>query len=68
MKCGADGCEMDAPELDGGESWHFIRMCESCGREWHGLHCLCDGYQNPCPWCGVRPTVQECPCQEVSGQ
>ena len=39
------------------EFWHFKRTCEYCGYIWHALHCPHDGYQNPCPECGKRPTV-----------
>ena len=39
------------------ELWHFKRTCEYCGHVWGGLHCIHDGYQNPCPKCGKRPTV-----------
>jgi len=41
----------------GEESWHYLRKCMFCGNEWYGLHCLHDGWQNPCPECGVRPAV-----------
>ena len=37
--------------------WHYKRTCEYCGYVWGGLHCPHDGYQNPCPNCGKRPTV-----------
>lgn len=57
-------CEFDpkwaGPEENGGdgeESWHFTRTCAFCGTEWAGLHCPHDGYQNPCPACGLRPAV-----------
>jgi len=45
-------CEFDFPE---GDSWHYWRTCKACGFRWGGLHCPHDGYQNPCPSCGVRP-------------
>ena len=45
-------CEFDYPEED---SWHYLRTCEACGHQWGGLHCPHDGYQNPCPACGIRP-------------
>ena len=50
-------CEFDpdCDEGDGYPSWHFLRTCLNCGMKWHGLHCPHDGYQNPCPVCGVRP-------------
>ena len=37
------------------DNWHFRRTCLFCGRQWRGLHCPHDGYQNPCPHCGKRP-------------
>lgn len=51
-------CEFhpDYNEADGYPSWHFKRTCLHCGFVWAGLHCRHDGYQNPCPQCGVRPT------------
>ena len=52
-------CEFDPryDEDDGGpgEAWHFHRVCPSCGCEWAALHCPHDGYQNPCPRCGLLP-------------
>ena len=48
-------CEFDFPE---GDSWHYWRICKACGFRWGGLHCPHDGYQNPCPSCGVRPKPQ----------
>ena len=55
-------CEFDPYDDSAGsvvdmseESWHFKRMCLSCGKVWWGLHCPHDGYQNPCPHCGMRP-------------
>ncbi len=39
------------------ELWHYKRTCNFCGHIWGGLHCPHDGYQNPCPVCGKRPTV-----------
>ncbi len=39
------------------ESTHYLRTCEYCSNQWYGLHCLHDGYQNPCPKCDKRPTV-----------
>ena len=41
----------------GEESWHYLRKCASCGKEWYGLHCPHDGYQNTCPKCGQTPSV-----------
>ena len=49
-------CEFDFAEGDGEESWHYTRECDNCGNIWAGLHCIHDGYQNPCPACGIRPT------------
>lgn len=49
-------CEFTAyPDEPEEESWHYLRMCVFCGRDWWGLHCPHDGYQNPCPKCGMRP-------------
>ena len=47
-----DDPEENTPET----TWHYLRTCVGCGTSWHGLHCIHDGYQNPCPGCGVRPT------------
>lgn len=46
------------------ESWHYKRICKYCGFVWAGLHCIHDGYQNPCPNCGKRPKLveEECDC------
>lgn len=51
-------CEF-SPEFDepGQPSVWYKRTCEFCGATWAGLHCPHDGYQNPCPECGKRPTV-----------
>lgn len=38
-------------------SWHFHRVCAYCATEWAGLHCVHDGYQNPCPKCGLLPAM-----------
>ena len=49
------------------ESWHYKRTCTHCGCVWAGLHCIHDGYQNPCGKCGKRPTPVEtevcCGCE-----
>lgn len=37
------------------ELWHYRRTCASCGHMWGGLHCIHDGFQNPCPRCNTRP-------------
>jgi hypothetical protein len=37
------------------EKWHHKRTCAKCGARWGGLHCVHDGYQNPCPSCGETP-------------
>lgn len=51
-------CEFDPEYGDSdGPSTHYHRVCEYCGESWAGLHCPHDGYQNPCPHCGERPTV-----------
>lgn len=34
----------------------YKRICSHCGDVWWGLHCIHDGYQNPCPNCHTRPT------------
>jgi hypothetical protein len=47
------------PEDDEIDDWHYERTCEFCGAQWWGLHCPHDGYQNPCPECGRRPTTIE---------
>lgn len=44
-------CELDFPEPDGEESWHFTRTCRLCGSVWGALHCEHDGAQNPSPCC-----------------
>lgn len=49
---GECACELDWPEPDGGESWHYTRTCSICGHTWGALHCPHDGAQNPCPSCG----------------
>ena len=48
-------CEFDPYDDSDEESWHFRRTCLHCGEQWWGLHCPHDGYQNPCPDCGIRP-------------
>lgn len=53
-------CKFDprhADEEDGKvyESVHYHRKCLFCGFEWAGLHCVHDGYQNPCRNCSMRP-------------
>ena len=48
--------------------YHYWRECHACGHAEGGyLHCMHDGYQNPCHKCGVRmPTVKgECHCRFV---
>lgn len=42
-------------DLDGEESWHYLRQCVACGHRWYGLHCPHDRNQNRCPGCGIRP-------------
>lgn len=42
-------------------SAHYHRRCLECFHEWAGLHCMHDGYQNPCPNCGARPVPIEDP-------
>ena len=49
-------CEPDAePEEPGEKKTHYLRTCANCSRQWEGLHCPHDGYQNCCPLCEVRP-------------
>lgn len=49
-------CEFDPRWAEcGDKSVNFTKVCRACGREWGGLHCEHDGYQNPCPDCGTRP-------------
>ena len=57
-------CKFDADPNDPTEdtpetSWHYRRVCEHCKGPWYGLHCPHDGVQNPCPHCGVVPSVEE---------
>jgi hypothetical protein len=50
-------CEF-APYKDSDrESYHYLRTC----KEWYGLHCPCDGNQNPCPHCNHVPVPEICP-------
>ena len=52
-------CTFDEdPDEPGEESWHHHRTCMKCGYRWWALHCVHDGYQNPCPACGVKPEVK----------
>lgn len=48
-------CEFTVDPDDIEDDWHFDRVCKHCGRQWRGLHCPHDGYQNPCPECGIKP-------------
>lgn len=58
IKPGAEcECEFTPDPNDPDDDWHFLRRCLHCGETWWGLHCPHDGYQNPCPKCGVRPTT-----------
>jgi hypothetical protein len=48
---------------------HFHRTCQNCGKNWWGLHCPHDGYQNPCPECKTKPTAvnqEHCDCEFVA--
>lgn len=47
------------------DMWHYKRICKNCGKEWDGLHCPHDGYQNACPHCGYIPQIEngECNCE-----
>lgn len=47
---------------------HYHRTCQNCGKNWWGLHCPHDGYQNPCPECESMPVVVNahyCDCEFV---
>jgi hypothetical protein len=55
-ECDADPNDPDEDGTEGNEPWHYLRSCGACGHQWYGLHCPHDGYQNPCPECGTRPT------------
>lgn len=47
---------------------HYHRTCQRCGKNWWGLHCPHDGYQNPCPECKAMPVVVNahyCDCEFV---
>lgn len=50
-------CQLTVNAKDGDDDWHYDRVCHVCGNKWRGLHCEHDGYQNPCPSCGIRPVV-----------
>lgn len=48
---------------------HYHRTCQRCGKNWWGLHCPHDGYQNPCPECESVPVVLNahyCDCDFVA--
>jgi hypothetical protein len=64
--CDFDPYPPDHPDADDPEgSWHHLKECQKCGETWFGLHCDCDGHQNPCPSCGFRNVpLTECPCIE----
>ena len=47
---------------------HYHRTCQNCGKNWWGLHCPHDGYQNPCPECEFKPKPlrdKHCDCEFV---
>lgn len=47
---------------------HYHRTCLNCGKNWWGLHCPHDGYQNPCPQCNETPEPlpdKYCDCEFV---
>lgn len=52
--CDCEFHEMDETETDPDDypPWHYLRLCNHCGKEWLSLHCAHDGFQNPCPHCG----------------
>jgi hypothetical protein len=50
------------------EFTHYHRTCQGCGKNWWGLHCPHDGYQNACPECEAMPVVLNadyCDCEFV---
>ena len=50
------------------QSTHYQRTCMFCGYSWLGLHCVHDGYQNPCGNCDRKPLVIDyfdCLCETV---
>lgn len=50
-------CEFTTDSKDGDDDWHYDRKCLACGGTWRGLHCPHDGFQTPCPHCGVLPVT-----------
>jgi len=51
------------------EYYHYHRTCLGCGKNWWGLHCPHDGYQNPCSKCGLIPATvldPDCNCEFVA--
>jgi len=57
-------------DMIGEESTHYQRTCVFCGYSWLGLHCVHDGYQNPCSNCDRKPPVIdyfECSCESTTG-
>lgn len=55
-------------EALGESSTHYQRTCMYCGATWLGLHCVHDGYQNPCPNCDRKPVTidyHDCICMTV---
>ena len=47
-------CEFD-PYIDSDEeSYHFLRTCLFCKKNWYSLHCIHDGVQGNCPHCKKR--------------
>lgn len=56
-------CEFDWPEHDGELPWHYHRTCLVCTGVWGSLHCVHDGAQNGCPYCGWRDPGKRTPSQ-----
>jgi hypothetical protein len=45
---------------------HYFRTCLKCGKNWWGLHCPHELYQNPCGQCGLVPVTvvaPDCDCE-----
>jgi hypothetical protein len=63
--CEFDPYPPDDPDANE-ESYHYLRTCGGCGRQWYSLHCPHDGYQNPCSECGWRLPGTKWPFEEFS--
>lgn len=59
MSCNCEFTEYDKDDFEyGEESWHYLRTCLYCKKEWYALHCEHDGIQNPCPKCDKVPLIK----------